>query len=293
MNAWGWTASCLVLAMAAGIGLLAFGKARWAAATLAHMTRLEAARVPPPAGANQVYDARELDGLPAPVQRYFRAVLKDGQALIASATFEFTGRFNLSATGGAQWKPFASTQRAVTHRPGFLWNGRVQMLSGLAVRVHDSYIGGVGTLHAAMLGLITVAEVQGGGEIARGELMRYFAEMPWYPTALLPSQGVHWQAVDDRSARATLVDGQIILSLLFRFDDAGLISSVHADSRGAGVGEDRVMLPWVCSVAHYQWRSGMLVPTHGEAAWIRPEGQRPYFIGELKAIAYQFNVPSR
>ena len=62
------------------------------------------------------------------------------------------------------------------------------MLPGLVVRVHDSYIAGVGTLHAALLGFFTVAEVQGCGEIARGELMRYFAEAVWYPTALLPSQ---------------------------------------------------------------------------------------------------------
>ena len=52
--------------------------------------------------------------------------------------------------------------------------------------------------------------------------------MAWYPTALLPSQGVRWAAVDDQSAQATLVDGQLALNLLFRFDEAGLIASVHA-----------------------------------------------------------------
>ena len=236
------------------------------------------------------------------MQRYFRAVLKDGQAVIAAATFEFAGNFNLSTTAGEQWKPFTSTQRAVTHRPGFLWNGRVVMLPGIAAWVHDSYIAGTGTLHAAMLGLFTVAKVQGGGEIARGELMRYFAEMPWYPTALLPSQGVRWTAVDDRSANATLVDGPISLTLLFRFDDAGFITSVHADARGAGagpsVGKDKdkdkdkdknmVMLPWECRASNYQLRDGMMVPTVGEAAWMRPEGRKPYFIGNLTALAYEW-----
>jgi hypothetical protein len=65
--------------------------------------------------------------------------------------------------------------------PGFLWNGRASVWPGLSAHVHDSYISGVGTLHAAMLGLFTAAQVQGRGEIARGELMRYFAEMVWYP----------------------------------------------------------------------------------------------------------------
>ena len=285
MSGWAWTVLALGLLVAAGMGVVAFGTSRWKGATQVQMTQLEAAKLPAPVGR---YDAREIDGLPAPVRRYFRAVLKDGQPCIASATFELAGTINMSATG-EQWKPFTSTQRAVTHRPGFLWNGRVAMLPGLAAHVHDSYIAGVGTLHAAMLGLFTVAEVQGGGEIARGELMRYFAEMAWYPTALLPSQGVRWEAVDDRSANATLVDGPISLTLLFRFDDAGLITSVHADARGAGVGKDMVMLPWDCSVSSYQLRDGMMVPTVGEAAWMRPEGRRPYFIGSLTSLVYEFS----
>jgi hypothetical protein len=37
---------------------------------------------------------------------------------------------------------------------------------GLAVRVVDSYIAGSGLLQAAILGLVTVAKVSGGGEVA-------------------------------------------------------------------------------------------------------------------------------
>ncbi len=291
MNWMGWAALGIGLLVAAGAGLVALGSARWASATHAELAKLDAARVPRPAGVDNVYDARELDGLPAPVQRYFRAVLKDGQPFIAAATFEFAGTINMSASGGehgAQWKPFTSWQRAVVHRPGFLWNGSVAMLPGLSAYVHDSYIAGVGTLHAAMLGLFTVAEVHGGEAAARGELMRYFAEAAWYPTALLPSQGVRWEAVDDRSANATLVDGPTSLTLLFRFDEAGLITLVHADARGAWVGKDTVMLPWECSASNYQWRDGMMVPTRGEAAWLMPQGRKPYFIGNLTSLVYEF-----
>jgi len=286
MDAIAWTVSGLGLIVVAGIGLIVFGNARWAEATQAQMALLEAARLPAPVGR---YDAREIDGLPVPVQRYFRAVLKDGQPLIAAASFDFAGSFNMSPTG-EQWKPFTSTQRAVVHRPGFLWNGRVEMFPGVAAHVHDSYIAGAGRLHAALLGLFTVADVQEGHEAARGELMRYFAEMAWYPTALLPSQGVRWEAVDDHSAHATLVDGPITLTLLFRFDGAGLITSMHADARGVRVGKDgiTVMSPWECKASHYELRDGMMVPTRGEAAWMRPEGRKPYFLGNLTSLAYEF-----
>ncbi|MDP2015822.1 DUF6544 family protein [Hydrogenophaga sp.] len=282
-----WVGVVVAALMIAAVALRVAGAVRWADLIRAHTGELEAARVngkgQPPFPTR--FDARELVGLPAPVQRFFRAVLKDGQPIIAEATIEMTGTLNMSATG-EQWKPFTSQQRVVTRRPGFLWNAQVDMFSGLPARVEDSYIAGQGRLVAKLMGVFTVAHVHGGGEIARGEFMRYFAEAAWYPTALLPSQGVRWDAVDEASANATMVDGPVALTLLFRFDDAGLISSVRAESRGAGVGKDMVMLPWDCGLSDYRWQNGMLLPMTGEAAWMRPEGRKAYFVGHVTKISH-------
>ena len=270
---------------AAALGVTAFGNTRWAESTRALLGRLEAARLPPTASH---YDARELEGLPAPVQRYFRAVLKDGQPIIVAATMEHVGTFNLSQNG-EKWKPFTSQQRVVTRRPGFLWDARIEIGPGLAVRVHDAYVGGEGILRAAVLGLFTVADLHGPGDIAQGELMRFFAEAAWYPTALLPSQGVRWEAVDDHSAKATLVDGTLSLTVLFSFNEAGLIESVRVEARGATVGKTIVMMPWEARVSSYQERDGMRVPLTGEASWLPPQGRRPYWRGTIASLAYEFS----
>jgi len=276
--------------VAMAIGLRAVGAPRWAERIRTRTSLLESGRVgvqdrlPSPAR----FDARELQGLPAPVQRYFRTVLTDGQPIVAAASLEMTGIMNMSATA-EKWKPFTSRQRVVTRKPGFLWDAQVEMFPGVHAHVEDSYIAGHGKLLAKMFGLFTVADSRGDGEIARGELMRYFAESPWYPTALLPSQGVLWEAVDDASANATIVDGPINLTLLFRFSDVGLIASVHAESRGASVGKDgtMVMLPWDCGLSDYQPQDGMLIPMSGEAAWVRPEGRKAYFVGHVKNLSYE------
>ena len=273
-----------VFLAAGAIGLAACGARRWSKAAKALLGGIEAARLP---ASSRPYSPRELDSLPAPVQRYLRAVLKDGQPVIAAVTIEHAGTFNLSATA-EQWKPFTSRQRIVTRRPAFLWDARIALLPGLTARVHDGYVHGEGLLHAAVLGLFTVARLRGGGELARGELMRFLAEAAWYPTALLPSQGVRWEAVDDRSANATLVDGPLALTLLFRFNDVGLIDSVRAEARGAMVGKEIVMVPWECRLSDYQLRDGMSVPIAGEAAWLRPEGRQPYFRGTITSLAYEF-----
>ena len=192
------------------------------------------------------------------------------------------------SASGEQWKPFTSQQHVVTRRPGFLWDAQISMMPGLPVRVVDSYIAGQGLLRAAILGLLTMADVRGGGEIARGEFMRFFAEAAWYPTALLPSQGVRWEAVDDRCANASIVDGPLTLTLLFRFNDADLIASFRAEARGGMVDKVVVMAPWEGKWSNYQTRDGMTVPFRGEVAWIRPEGRKPYFIGTVTSLTYEF-----
>lgn len=284
-----WLVSVMSVLAGAVFSLSAWGAKRWAGTTRALTDKLDTAQIVgshKPAARVRL-DPHQFEGVPACVQRYFHAVLKEGQPGITAATIELAGTFNLSATT-EKWKPFTSRQRVVIHRPGFLWDAQVLMLPGLPVRVYDGYIAGEGRLHAAILGLFSIADLHGGGEFARAELMRFFAEMPWYPTALLPGQGVHWTALSDRSANATLVDHPLTVTLLFRFNEAGLIESVHAEARGATGGKDVVMLPWEGRWSNYQSRSGMTVPMMAEAAWLRPEGRKPYFIGTVKALTYEY-----
>ena len=266
------------------IGAAAYGAWRWAEATRTLLARLEAARLP---HAIARYDAREIESLPAPVQRYFRAVLEDGQPVVVAASVEHIGTFNMSETA-EQWKPFTSKQRVVTQRPGFDWDARIMMLPGVPVHVHDAYIAGAGMLRGAVFGLIPVVNMADTPEMARGELMRFFAEAVWFPTALLPSQGVRWETVDHRSARATLTDGMISLTLTFRFHENGLIDTVRAEARERVMGGKTVTAPWQGRFWNYAVRDGMRVPMEGEVAWILPEGAKPYYRGTTTALTYEF-----
>ncbi|GAB5535056.1 MAG: hypothetical protein Rubg2KO_13050 [Rubricoccaceae bacterium] len=261
-----------------------YGASRWSARTQALRARLDAARVPPP---TRTVNFGDLDGLPEPVQRYLRVVLTDGQPVVTDVTMQHTGTFNMSETT-EQWRPFSSTQWVVARRPGFVWNGRIAMLPGLPARVHDAYVAGEGILHASLLGLFSVADLRGEDAMAEGELMRYLAEAAWYPTALLPSQGVTWDSVDNRSAYATLTDGDLEITMLFTFDTQGLVHTVESEARGRAVDGDIVPTPWRGRFWNYEERSGMRIPLDGEVAWLLPEGKKPYWRGHITALDYQF-----
>ena len=279
-----WLAAAAVAVLAIFAGASAFGAWRWSVITRDLVAQMDTGREAP---ATARYHTSDLAGLPAPVQRYFRAVLTDGQPIIAAAMVTQAGMFNMSATAD-QWKPFTATQTVTTRRPGFVWDATIMLFPAVPVRVLDAYVAGNGTLRPSILGLYPLADMHGTGEIARGELMRWFSEAIWYPTALLPSQGVLWKAADDTSATATVTDGPITLTLLFRFGADGLISTIHADARAQITGTTVVMAPWECAMSDYRRQDGMLVPFTGAAGYMTPAGVHQYFRATLQTVAYTF-----
>lgn len=270
-----------ILALVAG-GMWGFGQWRWEVLTAERIAGIEARRSPPVPP-----DEAELAALPEPVQRFLRFAVPGPSRAVEAVWLEHDGTFGMAETGPQRWVPFRSRQRVVTHRPGLVWDGRVAMAPGLTVHVHDAYVGGEGILHPALLGLVTLAELRDRDALARGELMRFLAEAAWYPTALLPGNGLRWEAVDERSARAVLRDGAHEVSLTFTFGDEGGIETVRAEARGRTVNGQTVMTPWIGRFWDHQDRDGLRVPVQGEVAWETPEGLRPYWRGTLRAVRYE------
>ena len=258
-----------------------YGSDRWQSETDSLRTKLTSGRriIKP-----KIYDQKEIEDLPAPVQRFFQTVLKDGQPIVAVVKLSQQGQFNMSETE-SKWSPFTATQLVTTQRLGFDWDARIQMAPGVNAFVHDTYLLGEGSLHASLLGLFTVADVRGTPEASQGELLRFFAEAAWYPTALLPSQGVRWEAINDISARATLTDGAATVSLVFQFNAEGAIATMRAEARYR---DKLTAMPWGGRFWEYSVCNGMLIPLAGEVGWEYPEGTRLYFKGRTTEIHYEF-----
>ena len=71
----------------------------------------------------------------------------------------------------------------------------------------------------------------GGREIDQSALVRYLSEAVYFPTALLPSRTLRWEAVNDDSAKATLVHGGLCVSATFHFNARGQIVSLTTADR--------------------------------------------------------------
>ncbi len=278
-------AASLAVLLAAAAAATVFGAVRWRLRTRELRAGLFAAS----GGENapRIFDPREIETLPEPVRRYFHAALRPGQPVVDSARIATEGEFLLDDSR-MRWAPFTADQLFRARPPGFDWDARIRVAPGTAIFVRDAYRDGVGTLRAEVLGLVTVAEQAPSRELARGELLRWLAEAPWFPTALLPSQGVRWEAVGEGRARATIEDRGVSASLEFRFGSDGLVSSVFAPDRPRTVGGAIAATPWEGMWTASSPRNGMRVPSAGEVAWLLPEGRVPYWRGRVKAVVYAF-----
>jgi hypothetical protein len=278
----GWALALLGAGVGGGAAAAAVGSVAWQRGTARLVERLDAV---PTQGGPTTYSPDELQGLPAPVARFFGFALTPGQPLIRSARIEHRGDFRMALD--ASWEPFASVQHFTVHRPGFVWDARIRMAPLVDVRVRDSYVDGHGGMLARALGVITVVDQSATPHIDAGSLHRYLLESAWFPTALLPSQGVRWEAIDDRSARATLTDAGISVSMDAHFGERGEIVRVEAerlrDVDGAGV-----PTPFVARVGRYERIDGMMIPTQGAVEWILPEGVWQFWRGRIASARYEF-----
>lgn len=229
------------------------------------------------------FEPAALDGLPAPARRYFETVLEEDRPYVRSVRLEQRGEFRLGDPEWS-WRPMEATQQFTVDPPGFVWSATVSPLPFVPVRVLDAYDRGSGVLRARLLSTVTVADVGPDPETNEGELVRYLAEAVWFPTALLPTEGVEWEPIDDGSARATIEDGGNAATVTFHFDGDDLVERVTAE-RYRQEADERAS--WTGYFWNYEERGGMSVPTEAEVEWDLPDGDRPYWRARIERIEHR------
>lgn len=261
---------------------LAFGAWRWARDDDDVARRLLEGGATPAA-----YDTTELAGLPAPVQRYFRRVLAHGQAHVVRARLVQTGSFLVRETPKT-WAPFRATETFRVRPPAFVWRASMPMAPGMTAFVRDRYLDGRGAMRVELAKVVPIVDQRDTPEMASGALVRYLAEAPWFPTALLPSAGVRWEGLDDSTARATLTDAGVSVSMDFVFAPGGEITRGYTMSRARVDARGVRYLPWGGRYAGWTRHGGLLVPTTAEVAWQVDGRWEPYWIGRVDSVVYEW-----
>ncbi len=221
--------------------------------------------------------------LPGPVLRYLQLAGVQGRPRARLITLEHAGRFRTDPEG--DWLPIRGQEWFTTDPPALLWTGTIRSAGFVPVRARDLYHRGYGEMLVRMASLIPLATAR-GPEVSVSALLRWLAETPWFPTALVPGEGVRWEGVDERSARAIVRDGSLEASGIFRFGENGLIASFESDERYRSVGKEQVRTTWLGRYGDYRLQWGLLVPMRASVAWRPPEGEQEYADFEILKIDF-------
>ncbi|WP_290648959.1 DUF6544 family protein [Aquisalimonas sp.] len=233
-----------------------------------------------------IVDFASFTELPPSVARYFQHVLTDGQKLIKTAKIEQSGVLRTGITTES-WSPFTASEIVVPPAIGFLWSAKIEMPLGTHVRVLDSYIGGVGLGRGSLLSAFAVASEGGEPKLNSGALHRYVAEGVWFPTALLPQSGVAWSAIKDHSALATLTDRSTSVSLEFRFNEVGEVTSIYSAGRFGQFDGGYKQVPWQGHFRDCHEEAGMRVPSYGKVGWYEDGVLQLVWKGDIIGTGYE------
>ncbi|MBD2433108.1 MULTISPECIES: DUF6920 family protein [Fischerella] len=202
-------------------------------------------------------------GLPNPVQRYFLHAIAPGTPLASSVTLEMSGSFRLGED--KPWVPMQAKQR-ISLLKGFVWKATIGR--GLSQFVGaDYYINGTGRMRFSLWGLVPLVNAH-THDIARSSIGRLAGEFVWLPSALLPQQGVIWQAIDERTVQVSFVINDEPVTLTLVVDADGKILKLSLPRWGDKT-EDSSWhyIPFGVEFQAEQKFGGFTIPSQMNAGW--------------------------
>ena len=177
--------------------------------------------------------------------------------------------------GGAPLK-FTARQTIRLDAPGFVWRAAMG-----PIVVADYFVAGTGGLEVMVFGMFPIARMIGGAAANQGEALRYLAELPWSPDAILINTALDWTVVDAKTIKVATGVGAERGEVTFELDDDGLIARAGAPSRAYAENGRTTARPWHGRFWDYQRVGAFLIPMQGEVAWGLDAGDFVYWRGRI------------
>lgn len=199
---------------------------------------------------------------------------------------EVAARFVTLKQSGSMWQSpsgkaigFRAHQTISTTAPEFLWRAMMDPFG--SVWVADYLVEAEGGLEARLGGAVPVAHEVGTEEVDQGEMLRYLAELPWNPDAILANGSLDWTVVDARTLKVAAGIGARRGEVTLSLNDDGLVQEASALSRVYITKQGRGHCPWRGRFWDYQTVDGRRLPIQAEVAWLLDEGEFVYWRGKL------------
>lgn len=228
----------------------------------------------------------DIEVLPQNVQRWLKYAQIIGKEKVTSVRLKQKATMRLEID--KRWMPVQAEQYFTPEEPSFIWKANIKMAPLFHIVGRDIYTEGKGNMLIKFLSLFNVANSK-GKKINQGTLLRYLAEMVWFPTAVV-NNFITWEEIDTKHAKATMTYKEVIASGVLTFNDKGEVINFEAERYGEFDNKFRLEL-WSISLYAYKKFDGIKVPTKGDVTWKLKTGNFNWFNFEVTQIEYNIPLP--
>jgi hypothetical protein len=221
--------------------------------------------------------------LPVVVQKWLERSNCIGKEMVETVHLKQQG-FMKSKSDGA-WMPVSAEQFFTVTHPGFMWVADVKAAPFVHLSGMDKYVDGKGHMLIKLLSLLPVVNAS-GKEIDQGAMLRYLAEIAWFPSAAT-SPYLTWEGIDSTSAKVTMNYGGISASGEFTFNPDGDIVSFAA-RRYYYRKQGSTLETWFIAIKEGSYREfqGIRIPAQSTVTWKFDTGDFTWFKVEITDIQY-------
>ena len=159
---------------------------------------------------------------------------------------------------------FRARQTIDVRQTGFAWRASFGPFG--AVSVCDAYAEGAGSLDVRLFGLVRLAH-RDGPAFAKGEIMRYLAEIALAPDAMVLNDSLVWSVIDDRTLSVAAGSGSGYGWVRIELDDEGRIGAISAPDRPFFDGKTVEERPWSGRFYDSHRHAGRWLPFGAEGGW--------------------------
>lgn len=220
-------------------------------------------------------------GLPAPVERFARALFEDNLPDVQSAMV--LGRAQLAPTGMPMPTRFRFYYDAA--RSSHYHDIQVTWFNLTFMRIHERNLEGHVNLDLAIIG-----KVNDQPKTNRAGIQGYWSEvLAWVPSIALTDPRVRWKAVDDTTARLYLPGLDDSEAFTVRFDaSTGLISEIETLRYQSEENAERWR--WFNRILAWGVVNGMRIPVRAQTQW---REDKPWATWEVEQVVLNVDVSAR
>ncbi|HHK67492.1 hypothetical protein DRJ24_04125 [Candidatus Acetothermia bacterium] len=214
--------------------------------------------------------------LPAPVKRYYEAIIGEEIPLIETAVVTGRGRLRIKGV------TFPARFR-FTYLAGWGYHHYIELtIFGRPVmKVDEWYRDGKARME------LPTGVIEEEPKIAAAANLGLWAEAVWLPSILITDPRVRWEGIDDTTARLVVPFGDEEDALIATFDpETGLLLRLEGLRYREATDESKI--PWRNEPLGWRVFHGVMVPSPAATTWL--DKGTPWAVWTVEVIEYNVDV---